>query len=93
MSSDRANLGPADELQVVRAKIKRLHEREQQLRDILLEDEEARSGQNVIAEVKTTKRSNFSKKAAEEAGLDLSPFTKTTESQTIVIHPRVSEHE
>jgi hypothetical protein len=47
--NDRHNLPPADELFVVRAEIKRLETREAELRQVILSDPSARTGNHYIA--------------------------------------------
>ena len=51
--SDRPNTPLPDELAAVRADIKRLEEREAELKQILLSDPSARTGASWLAEVKT----------------------------------------
>jgi len=51
---DGGNLGPADELAGVRARIKALEAREAALRVTLLRDEEARVGKDYVAEIRET---------------------------------------
>lgn len=49
-----ANLPPADELASVREQLKALETREMELRNLLLEDPSARTGNSYLAEIKDT---------------------------------------
>jgi hypothetical protein len=64
--NDRANLAPADELFAVRTERKRLMEREDELRAILLADPAARTGNAYVASVKEIETFRTDVKALKE---------------------------
>jgi|SRR5215469_9071899 len=53
------NIGPADELGLLRDEMKRLEVREKQLRAVLLNDPEARVGKRFVADIVTMKRTRI----------------------------------
>lgn len=65
------NLAPADELFQVRAKLKELTERESQLRELMIEDAAARTGNNYAVEVKVVKTSRTDIKEMRAAHPDI----------------------
>lgn len=87
------NLKPADELFAIRERINELSRREAELRQLLIDDTGARYGDNVIAEVTTSMRRRFDRKAAEKALGPLNAYDTETETITIRVKPRVSEYE
>lgn len=87
------NRHPADELSDVRAEIKRLTEREQELRSYLLEHPQDRIGVEHTATIGEQRRSRVDLKAlADEIGHSiLQRFTHFTSCRTVRLRERSGE--
>jgi hypothetical protein len=87
------NRHPADELADVRSEIRRLEDREQELRIYLLEHPHDRTGIEHIATVREQRRSRVDLKAlAAEIGHSvLQQFTHFTSCQTVRLRERSGE--
>ena len=84
--ADRPNLAVPDELAAIRDEIRRLEERQEVLRGIILDDPDTRSGNRFIADIKVTKqqRTDLAELRACHADL-VAEFTFPVEITRIVL--------
>ncbi len=86
----RRNIHPVDELADVRAKIKSLEVREEELRDALLSPEASKIGVQWEASIKTHKANRFDLRAATRyfGTAALQPFMRLTPYKTVNLKRR-----
>jgi hypothetical protein len=86
MSDARPNTPPPDELAAIRAEMKRLETREQELRALLLANPDVRTGANWLAEIKTVQQERTDLKELRAAYPDqVAEHTYPTEITRIVL--------
>jgi hypothetical protein len=86
ISDDRRNLPVPDELADVRAMIKKLQDREAELRQMIFADPTARTGANWVAEIRTTIQQRTDLKELRASHPDIvDEFTLPVEITRIVL--------
>ena len=86
-----ANVPPADELFALRAKVKTLNERDKELRELMISDKSARTGNHWVAELREVETSRVDLKELRACHADLVAEFTFPSSTTQVVLKEINE--